>query len=161
MPSPILSWYDITNTTQITQWAIGTWDAGSTSPDTTFLIWNNRGQATAVSDAENCTITTKDISGGDGGTEGNIINEVVFRKFIEARVDTMSEAVFSPIGGSAAKAIKAGGSAPAGTIKGTANDGTKTNAAANFAQVTLHAKVDPLATAGNVDFLLRVAYRHN
>ncbi|GMX64369.1 hypothetical protein Elgi_36380 [Paenibacillus elgii] len=162
MAQPVVSWYSMENTTQITQWPIGTIDAGNTSPDTTFLIWNNRGGSTAVSDMTNCTITTKDVSGGNGGTDANnITNEVVFKKFIEARVDTMSETTFTPIGGVTTKAIKAGGTAPAGTIKGTANDGTKTNAAANFAQVTLHAKVDPLATAGNVDFLLRIAYQYS
>ncbi|MBU7316163.1 hypothetical protein [Paenibacillus oleatilyticus] len=162
MASPIFQWMDISNTTQVTSIPFGQIDAGNTSPDTTVLIWNNRGGTSAVADATNCSITTKDVSGGNGGTDAsNITNEVVFKKFVEVRVDTMSETTFTPVGGVTTKAIKAGGSAPAGTIKGSINDGTKTNAKDNFAQVTTHIKIDPLATAGNVDFLMRIAYQHS
>jgi len=153
MPAPIISWYNVDNTSQVTQWQLGTIDAGTVSPDTTFLIWNNRGGSTAVSDATNCTITTKDIAGGNTG-------DLVVGKWIEVRVDTMGEANFTPIGGTSTKAVKAGGSAPAGTISGEINDGTKVNALNNYAQVTLHANVDPLAVAGNIDFLVRLSYQY-
>ncbi|ALS22325.1 hypothetical protein [Paenibacillus naphthalenovorans] len=153
MAQPQVSWWNSINAAQITDWAIGQVDAGSTSPDTTFLIWNNRGGSTGVSDMTSCTITTKDSGGNDTG-------ELVTNKWIHVRVDTMSESTFTPIGGTTTKSIKAGGSAPAGTIKGTANDGTTANATENFAQVTLHAVPLATATAGNVDFLLRVAYTY-
>lgn len=153
MASPIVSWYNLANDTQVTQWQLGTVDAGSVSPDITFLIWNNRGGTEDVSDMTNCTITTKDSAGGNTG-------ELVEGKWIEVKVDTMSEVTFTPIGGTVTKSIKAANPAPAGTIKGTANDGTKTNSPQNFAQVTLHANVPAIATAGNVDFLLRVAYQY-
>lgn len=153
MAAPLISWMNSSNTTQITSWAIGTIDAGSTSPDTTFLIWNNRAGATLVSDMTSCTITTKDSAGGDTG-------ELVVNKWIQVRVDTMSESTFTAIGGISAKSIKAGGTAGAGTINGAINDGTIANAPNNFAQVTLHAVPLATATAGNVDFLLRVAYTY-
>ncbi|REK76297.1 hypothetical protein [Paenibacillus paeoniae] len=151
MAAPLISWYSSNNQSQVTQWQIGTVDAGSTSQDTTFLIWNNRGGNAVVSDAQGCTITTKDISGGDTG-------ELVTERWIKVRVDSMSESSFTAIGGTTTKAIKAGGSAPAGIIRGTVNDGTIANAAANFAQVTAHATPSVTATAGNVDFLLRLSY---
>lgn len=151
MPAPTVSWYNVDNTAQETSWQIGTVDAGSPSQYKTFLIWNNRGGSSALSDMTGCTITTKDISGGDTG-------ELVTGKWVRVRVDSMSETSFTEIGGTTTKAIKAGGSAPAGTIKGTNNDGTKANSAANFAQVTVYAQPSVTATAGNVDFLLRISY---
>lgn len=153
MAQPEISWFELNNTTPVTQWPIGTVDAGNTSPDKTFLIWNNRGKGVAVSDATDCTITTKDPAGGE-------IGELVENTWIKVRVDTMSETGFTPIGKGAAKSLKAGGTAPAGTIRGTTNDGTTTNAKENFAQVTLHAHPTATATAGNVDFLLRLQYRY-
>lgn len=153
MASPLVSWQSADNLSQITSWAIGTVDAGSTSPDMTFLIWNNRGGATLVSDMTSCTITTKDNAGGDTG-------ELVVDKWIQVRVDTMSEVTFTAIGGVSAKSIKAGGTAAASTIEGAINDGTMVGAPNNFAQVTLHAVPLATATAGNVDFLLRVAYTY-
>ena len=153
MASPIVSWYNFDNTTQVTQWQIGTVDAGTVSEDVTFLIWNNRGGSSDVSDMINCTITTKDVAGGNTG-------DLVTGRWIEVRVDTMGESTFTPIGGTVTKSIKAGGTAPAGTIKGTVNDGTKNNSPDNFAQVTLHANVPSIAVAGNVDFLLRVSYQY-
>ena len=54
MAAPIVSWYDAENTAQQTTWDTGVVDAGSVGPDTQFLIWNNRGGGTAVSDMESC-----------------------------------------------------------------------------------------------------------
>lgn len=156
MAIPKVTWYDMTNTNPVSRWDIQTVDAGTVSPPTTFLIWNNRGGTTVVSDMFNCTITTKDSAGGNTG-------ELVLNKWIEVKVDTMQEANFTAIGGIATKAIKAGGNATASYIHGDINDGNIATTATqrNFAQVTLHANIPPTATAGNVDFLTRVAYQYN
>lgn len=156
MANPKVTWYDDTNTQLVSQWLIPTTDAGSVSQQKSFLIWNNRGEVTAVADMYNCVITTKDSAGGNTG-------ELVMNKWIEVKVDTMNEANFTPIGGVTTKAIKAGGSAPAATISGAINDGNIATVAtqANFAKVTLQANVPPNATAGNYDFLTRVTYQHN
>jgi hypothetical protein len=153
MAQPQLSWWNLNNDTQRTSWNIGTVDAGSASSQDVFLIWNNRGGSTDLSDCLECTITTKDIAGGNTG-------ELVTEKWIQVRVDTMGEVNFTAIGGDVTKAVKAGGNAPAGVIKGTANDGTKANSVENFAQVTLYAQPSATATAGNVDFLLRLSYTY-
>ncbi|MNC53149.1 hypothetical protein D3C75_1025370 [compost metagenome] len=102
----------------------------------------------------NCTISTKDSLGGNTG-------EVVLNKWIEARVDTLSETLFTPVGGTVTKIIQAGGltAGDAGKIKGGTNDGS-TSATSNFAKVTLHANVPTTATAGNFAFLTRVAYQY-
>lgn len=151
MAAPIVSWYDASNTTQQTSWDIGTVDAGSVSADAQFLIWNNRGGTTDVSDMTNCTITTKDSSGGDTG-------ELVTGKWVEVKVDELGESSFTPIGGTTTHPI--GNGITAGTIAGTANDGTLENADANNCLLTVHANVPATATAGNYQFLLRVSYQY-
>ncbi|MGG4144845.1 hypothetical protein ABEW34_17150 [Paenibacillus algorifonticola] len=152
MATPIVQWFDITNTQQKTEWQIGVVDAGSVSEVTTFLIWNNKGGSGILSDMTNCTITTKDVLGSNTG-------EVVTNKWIEARVDSLNESNFTPIGGTFTKAIQGAGTAGAGIIKGTANDGS-IGAMTNFAKVSLHANVPATATAGNFTFLTRVAYQY-
>ncbi len=153
----LISWYKQNNDDPWEHWNVNDGepvDAGTTSRNSVFLIWNNRGDKEKdATDAETCTLTTKDMAGGGSG-------ELVTQKWIWARVDTMggSGSVFSEIGDTVTVPVKAGGDAPAGTIKGTKNDGTKENSARNFAQVTLHAKPLITATAGNVNFLLRLQY---
>ncbi|MFF2090189.1 hypothetical protein [Paenibacillus sp. NPDC058174] len=151
MANPQISWMNETNTDSIKNWDIGTVDAGSQSSSKTFLIWNNRGGSTAVKNAETCTITTKDIAGGDTG-------DLVTEKWIKVRVDTMSEIGFTGVGGTATRAVKAGGSAPAGVISGAINDGVMENSPSNFAKVTAYAIPSVTATAGKLDFLLRLSY---
>ncbi|WP_028588868.1 hypothetical protein [Paenibacillus massiliensis] len=151
MAIPIVEFYNATNTGQVNTWDVQTVEAGSVSPDTTFLIWNNRNRQTAVSDMINCTITTKDQNGGDTG-------ELVTGRWIEAKVDSMNETTFTPIGGSSSKTIQAGGSVGAGVISGAVNNGAL-SATNNFAKVTLHANVPTTANAGDIEFLTRVAYQ--
>lgn len=151
MAIPKVEWFNGDNTAPVSSWAIGTVDAGTVSTASTFMIWNNRAGTSVLSDMTSCTISTKDASGGNTG-------ELVTSKWIEVKVETLSETTFSAIGGTVTKAIRAGGSAPAGTISGAINDGTIAGGASNFAKVTLQANVPAIATAGNVDFLTRVSY---
>jgi hypothetical protein len=157
MAAPVVSWYNGDNNTQVTQWDIGTVDAGSISqPETGFnvLIWNNRGGATDVSDMTSTTITTKDSGGGNTG-------ELVTDTWIEAKVNSLAEANFSAMGGTVTRALKADDSNVAsGIIKGKANDGVKANSKVNFSDVHLRANVPPLATAGLVNFVTRVSYQY-
>jgi hypothetical protein len=150
MPEPIIKWYDDANSSTVSNWAIGITDSGTVSPDTTFLIWNNRGGATDVSDMTECTITTKDASGGDTG-------EIVTGEWIETRVDSAGETGFTPIGGQTTHPIES--TLAAGTIGGVANSGTIA-ASDNYAEVTLHANVPQGAVSGETDFLLRVSYSY-
>lgn len=155
MAAPQVTWTNSAGTTQ-NSWAIGTVDIGTTSADTTFLVWNNKGGAGVVSDMTNVTITTKDSNGGDTGTE------LVTNKWIEVKCVSMSESTFTPIGGQTTKAIKASGaSVAAGTISGATNDGTYNNAKNNFSEIVLHAKVPTVVnTSGSINFFVRVAYQY-
>jgi len=150
MAAPIISWYDETNSNQVTSWNIDRVDAGNVSEDTTFLIWNNKGGTEAVADMTECGITTKDSSGGNTG-------DIITKKWIEVKVDSLNESTFTPIGGTTIKTIGAAGTE--GVISGGVNDGT-TSATQNFAKLTLHANVPSSALSGNVSFLTRVVYKY-
>jgi hypothetical protein len=154
MAAPLVQWYDSTNTTQLSDWQIGTWDAGSVSTDKTFLVWNNRGGTSVVADMTNCTITTKDSLGGNTG-------EIVLNKWIEAKIDSLSETLYTPVGGNVTKLIQAGNltAGDAGHIKGSINSGALTDVTC-YSKFTLHANVPATATAGNFTFLTRVAYQY-
>jgi len=153
MAAPVVSWYSQDNAVQITQWDIGTVDAGSVSPVREILIWNNRGGGTELSDMTNTTITTKDSAGGNTG-------ELVTNVWIECRVESLSETQYYPIGGTTTRDLKAEGAGVAsGVIKGTINGGALTDED-NFSHVSLRANVPPTATAGLVNFLTRVSYQY-
>lgn len=151
MPAPIVSWWNDDNTVQQTSWDTGVVDAGSVGPDTIFLVWNNRGGSTNVSHMTNCVITTKDTTGGNTG-------DVVIEKWVEVRVDKLSETVFTAIGGTTTKII--GNGVTAQQIDGTANDGTKANSNVNYTRFTLHWAVPGTATAGQRQWLTRVSYQY-
>jgi hypothetical protein len=102
MAQPIVSWYDSTDTEITGVYDFQTIDAGTTSPNHTFTIWNNRNGSSDVSKMEDVTITTVDMNGGDGNTAGNIV-EAVRDKWFWVKVDSLNEVSFTQIGGSTAK----------------------------------------------------------
>lgn len=173
---PLVSWWNRDNTSQFVKWDIGVVDAGTASPQTGFLIWNNRGGSTDVADMEDVTITTK----GEGGVNTGALVE---GQWIRVKLDEV-ESTFSPIGYDTVNnvpvvhPIRAIGSTtfngntytpevPPHTgqngqvcILGVANDGTKENSAGNFAEITAYADVPGNASAGLIKFLLRVSYKY-
>jgi hypothetical protein len=151
MTAPSVSWYDRPATSALPNWSIGVVDAGTVSADMGITIWNNKGGSTALSDMQNCTITTKDAAGGNTG-------ELVLNKWVEVKVDSLSETTFSAIGGVGTHPIQAKNQA-AGIISGAVNDGTRANAIGNYAEITVHANVPSNASAGTVNFKLRAAYQ--
>lgn len=146
--APIVSWYFPDNETPISQWDIGVIDAGTTSPEQTILIWNNRGGTEDVSDMQECKITTTD-------NQGDVL-DLVKDKWIECRVDTIEGDDFTAIGGEEAKEIRAKGQAE-GIIKGTANAALLEDEA-NYAKVTLRARPPLNSPAGQRNFKVRVSY---
>lgn len=156
MANPIVSWYSQDNTVDEAAnggWNIGVINAGESSSQRGFLIWNNRGGTTAVPDMNDCKITTVDMQGGSN-------SPVVSGKWVSVKVLSQSEVNFSPIGGNGendGRPIRASGQA-AGVIKGAVNDGTKPNSAANFAEVVLQATPPLNSPAGTFDFNVRVSY---
>lgn len=97
MAAPIVSWYSRDNVNSLSNWNIGTVDAGTVSAEFGFLIWNNRYDGvsqgiTQVSTMTDCVITVRDTAGGLSG------NELVKGQWVEVKVDTMGETEFSKIG---------------------------------------------------------------
>lgn len=166
---PIISWWNRTNTAQLTQWDIGVVDAGTESPHLGVLIWNNRGGLTDVANIVEATLTTRDMDAGDVG-------HVVAGKWIRVRNDSISESVFTAIGKATyhpvrtvGTTVNASGShtpevsphtSPAGTVSalGVKNDGNKTNSPGNIIETTLHAFPAALAPAGTFEFVVRLSY---
>lgn len=148
MTAPVVSWYNADNTEPASSWEIGIVDAGKTSEPTTFLIWNNRGGEEDVSDMQDCQITTTDNAGDQ--------MDIVKDKWVECKVDSIDGDTFQPIGGEAAKEIRAAGQEP-GIIKGTANSGDVTDTE-NYAKVTLRVTPPLNSPAGERNFKVRVTY---
>lgn len=91
MAQPVISWYDSTHTNQVaTPFDFGVIDAGDWSSVFTFNIWNNKGGSSDVSKMEDCTITTRDMSGGVGDAVGNEV-QVVSGNWFHAQVDSLGE----------------------------------------------------------------------
>jgi hypothetical protein len=175
---PLVSWYKETNldTDQITRWDIGVVDASQTSPDFTFLIWNNRKGSVDVPDMQNAAIMTKDEFGGNTG-------ELVEGQWIEVKVDQI-DSTFNKIGwdvnlnAPVSRPVKTTRSTtfnfvtstpnvPPHTttngeisILGVANDGDLVNAAGNYVKVTLHCRVPGNASSGLINFRTRVVYQY-
>ena len=154
MAEPLISWYSQDNTLDLAAnggWKIGTINAGDTSPHLGVLLWNNRGGTSAVSDMNDCTLTTVDTQGGSN-------SPVVTGKWVSTKVVSMSEVNFTAIGGNQSTTkIKASGQED-GTITGAVNDGTKENSKANFAEFILQATPPLNAPADNFNFNIRVSY---
>ncbi|RJE90654.1 hypothetical protein D3P07_00655 [Paenibacillus sp. 1011MAR3C5] len=96
MTKPVIYWYDSAHSAQIKEpFDFGVIDAGDESNVFTFNIWNNRYEASKdnysdVSKMEDCTITTRDMSGGTGSINGNIV-ESVRDNWFHAQVDSLGE----------------------------------------------------------------------
>ncbi|QQP10909.1 hypothetical protein FJQ98_16835 [Lysinibacillus agricola] len=148
---PIVSWYEGTNTTATevkTTVNYGTVDAFSDSPQKTYFIWNNRGGTKDCSKMEDVKFTTRDRNGGDGSSAGNIV-EAVRDNWFRARVDSLNEQVFTPVGKGGV-----GTENPSGT-KFLGTNGTTTNIHSSTASVwiketklTIDAYVKPTVDNG-------------
>lgn len=145
---PVISWYESNNTDIISKWDIGVIDAGTTSPEKTILIWNNRGGTEPVSDMQDTKITVTD---GAGDTM-----DVITGKWVSCRVDSITGDNFTAIGGGESKVITALDQV-SGIIKGTANSALAEDTD-NHVKVTLKATPPLNAPAGKRSFKTRVSY---
>ena len=92
---PIVTWTNASNTEQVNMWELETVEAGNDPASTlsTFLIWNNKGGATAVPNMTNTVITTKD-------TGGNMNIPLVRERWVQVRCDSLGDSTFTAIGAS-------------------------------------------------------------
>lgn len=195
MSSPILSWTDATGTAQVTNFDMGVVDAGTVSKEFEFILWNNKRipgsnnpttnkeyGATDISDVEDLTITTKDITGGTS-------SEVVTNRWIAVNVpdkdsqwlrvgyDTVTKNdVRLSVESTGTTEYKYDGdmsvtnSTPNTgdhtsvngrvSLLGVANDGTLLKSKGNFIRLKFRAEVPGTATAGIKQFLVRASYKY-
>lgn len=142
MAAPIITIVNKAGTT-IANWDCGTVQANNDSATLEILIWNNKGNSTAVSDLKDASLTTLDIDGG-------ISSDVVQGKWVQVHVPSMdNEGTWTQIGGSTLKYIRADGcnSSDGYVIKGGANDGSS-SATTNFSTCNLKVHVPLNATPG-------------
>lgn len=97
---PVITWYKDTNieSTQVTSTVdLGRIDADTVSNSSLFYLWNNRAGTVDVSNAEEVTLTARDINGGDGTTVGSLVPSIS-EDWNQVKVDSLSESTFTPIG---------------------------------------------------------------
>lgn len=185
LSNPIISWRKGDNTAQMTEWALGTIDAGNASTTqslTTVLVWNNHNNtSTDVKTAYDCKLGVTDIS-------GNINNpalptpDVVKLGWVECRDLNNGETTWYKIGANATMddfkrhSISANGNTinadgtfgatPSGDpvypypILGVKNDGTAGNSLANYSKVELRTNIPGTASSGTFQFLLKLWFTH-
>lgn len=179
MAAPNVSWRNATHTAKIVEpFNYGTVDADDKSPIFIFNVWNNYDGAEDVATMEDCTITTRDMSGGTGETEGNIV-EAVKNNWFHVQVDSLGETDIdeetSRVGKDFSKPIGTTGSTTKDhsgatystpqkpgvkEILGVNNNGNPIDAAGNYVTLSVQCEVPLDASSGRQNFKKRVSYRY-
>jgi len=154
MNSPVLTLCD-TNNTVLNTLNFGVVDAGNLTGGVRVRIFNNLANASNISDAINPTITTKTYNGEDSGDSIANGNEVVVNQMIQVQCTSSGQTTYYSIGGPNVQFIadsppQSGNQPPPPIIHSN-----------NYAECLLRAQVPPAATAGNISFLIRVAFQYN
>lgn len=126
--APKPSWTLVDGSVSPERWDLGNVSTGQNSEQKTFLLWNNKGGSTDVSDMQDVLITTTDNAGDT--------LDVVKDRWFKVRCNSVNESTFYEIGGANTHNVSATNQ-DTGIIKGTANDGTVT-ATENFASLTFY-----------------------
>lgn len=152
MAAPSITVVDTSDRT-VTNWDNGVVQANAESAILQIIIWNNRGGLTDLSDLKEANITSLD-------TDGRAITEVVTDKWVRVNVPAVdgSTAVWTPVGGTIAKSLRADGVDPSEgfVIKGVANDGSLVNATENYCTCNLKTKVPAGVEAGIRNWKMRI-----
>jgi hypothetical protein len=212
MDAPIVSWYNgedfldemeetiVANTQEMTSWNAGIIDAGSASRSTnladpdpdyypcTFLIWNNRGGAAAISSMQSVQVSTLSlvravggeidpnnsylpegsVAGGSSDPEKRAHVEIIF--FNETKGTSgewgyynssgvwVSEEWATIEGGTKIDIVSASGIK--NIISGAINDGLIADSA-NYSKIKMRLVVNPDAQAGQVEWYTRVSYNYD
>ena len=148
MSAPNFSYTDATSAT-LASLSFGSVAAGSTSAATTFLIWNNKGGGSAVSDATSCQLTTMTWTGLTTGDTVQNGQEVVSYTTMKIQCISQGDSGYTAIGGTTTAPV---GSAlgGVGTIKGLSNG--------DYAVVQATQSPPTNVTAGTAQFLIRIQY---
>lgn len=148
---PNIALYNADHSDLVSTWNVGTVKAQEPSSVLTVNIWNNKGQATDVSDLKDCSMTVYDSSGT------TFTEDVARDKWVEISVPSVdgNATTWTRIGGTDTKPIMANSGVSDYSIKGTANNGTVSNTS-NFATVHLRINAPINSVPGNKTFKVRL-----
>lgn len=149
---PQISIYDASNTYLVNNWDIGTLKAQTPSEVLTVNIWNNKGGITAVSDLKEVTFMILDSTGDTAN------GDVAKDQWVQINVPSVdgNSNVWTPIGGTVTKDIKANGGVSDYTISGIANDGNAANSPQNVATISLRVVAPANSNPGEKSFRARL-----
>lgn len=149
---PQIAIYNASNTELVSTWDVGTLKAQKPSEVLTINIWNNKGGITAVSDLKEAYLMVLD-SVGDTAND-----DVAKDKWVQINIPSIdgNANVWTPIGGTDGKDLKANGVNGEFTIKGDANDGTAGTSYNNVATVNLRIVAPPNSTPQDHYFKIRI-----
>lgn len=150
---PKLTIMNSTDSVTVSEWHLGTIKAATETTPMVINVWNNRGGITTVSDLQEMSITTKNVTGGDDE------EQLVVDKWVQCLVNDSTDGYIA-IGGTDVCPIAhknaSGTDLSNQVLKGTANDGTTSNSSANYAKVSLKVVPPINATAGSHSFKVRI-----
>jgi len=153
MAAPILTLTDNSNS-PLPLLNLGVIDAGTVGNPVLIRIWNNKANATNISDAINPQITVLTLNGytsADSIIDGK---EVVENQYIQIQNTSAGQTAYSSIGGTNTVSIsdsapQPGNSPPPPIIHSN-----------NYATLLIRANVPATATAANISCLLSVSYQY-
>lgn len=151
MAAPIITLYDVTNTTLVSIWNAGTVKAQIPSAVFTVNIWNNKSGSVDVSDLKDCSVSVFDASGT------TYVDDVAKDQWVEANVPSVDgdTTTWTKIGGLSNKNIRANSGVTDFSIKGTMNSGTSSDTT-NFATLNLRINAPINSIPGNKSFKVRL-----
>lgn len=180
MATPLVEWHEANHVAIPSDivYDFGTVTADDWSNAFTFNIWNNKKGSVDLPKLENCTITTRDMSGGEGNTHEYTI-PVVSGNWFHCQIDSLGETDLlddtSRVGKGAAKNVGTTGSTTknhagellktpitpgAQEVLGVNNNGVPADSAGNYVTLTVRAYVPLDAPSGQQFFKWRFLYRY-
>jgi hypothetical protein len=149
---PQIAIYDSTDTILVNTWDIGVLKAQVPSDILSVNIWNNKGGTNLVSDLKEAFLMVLDQNGDTA------VDDVARDQWIQVNVPSIDgdDDIWTKIGGTLGKDIRANGGVTDNTIKGIPNDGVAANSPENVATIKLRAVAPPNSKPGTKLFKVRL-----
>ena len=148
MPAPVITFTDTSNNT-ITSINYGTVDTGTNSAVVAFRIWNNKGGGSAVSDAQDCKLTTWDNSSHNSNNNVNGADSKPRPWCRQTYYDTTQvSGTWTNAWGNNKYALQGNGAVIGGGAGG------------HYAQIETYIQVPSTASPGSVSFVWTLHYQY-
>ena len=149
---PQMAIYNKTNTSLLTSWNLNVVKSQTPSDILTVNVWNNRGGAQLVSDLKNPYVAVVDYNGETA------VDEVAKNKWVQVNVPSIDgdDTIYTPIGGSVTKTLKANGGTDDYYISGEANNGNAVDSPSNVCTINFIVIPPPNSIPGEKLFKIRI-----